>query len=446
MRNFPGKSLAASLLLLVASGAASWAQTTSSGSNPTSGRENNPYSKYGIGEMWNGNNTALKGMGSVSSAWVDPYLINSDNPATYTYFQLTTFEGGMSASTRTVTAEGDGGKSYTTGTASIAYLALGFPIGKKAGLSFGLKPYTRSYYALTDTNVTALGQTVRAYSGDGGLSNAYIGAAYRFKKISFGFNLSYLFGTYRNFISVSSIDSNTFYRSYNAQFNRYTQLGGLVWKAGIMYDTKVFDSGYSFRLGATYSLGQSLNQSLNYYEVATYNFGDTIANDTSVNAGERSGKLTLPSSFSVGVLFARDNRWSVGADFASSNWREYKSSPDSNMNYNIGNSTYRLSLGGEFTPNPDDMKSYSSRVTYRLGAYTGTDYVRLQNTTLPVYGLTFGASLPFRRVVRTHSRVHLSMDIGRYGTKTNGLLQQTYVRFGLGLSFNDKWFIPRKYD
>ncbi len=58
------------------------------------------------------------------------------------------------------------------------------------------------------------------------------------------------------------------------------------------------------------------------------------------------------------------------------------------------------------------------------------------------YGITLGASLPFRR---TLSKLHTSLDVGRLGTTTNGLVQETYVRLTLGISFNDKWFIPRKY-
>ncbi len=35
--------------------------TTDNTSNPLNGRENNPYSKYGIGELWNGNNIPSSG-------------------------------------------------------------------------------------------------------------------------------------------------------------------------------------------------------------------------------------------------------------------------------------------------------------------------------------------------------------------------------------------------
>ena len=102
------------------------AQTTASSgtntSNPLSERENNPYSKYGIGELWDGNNAVLKGMGSITSAYENPYQINSDNPASYAFLQRVTFEAGATGSFRSVSGTVDGvGSSYNTGTFSLDY-------------------------------------------------------------------------------------------------------------------------------------------------------------------------------------------------------------------------------------------------------------------------------------------------------------------------------------
>src|ERR1043166_6839994 len=77
------------------------AQTNNTGI-PTSGQENNPYSKFGIGEFQNGNNTSLRGMGNVTSAYESAYEINSDNPASYSFLQRTTFGMGATASSRRI--------------------------------------------------------------------------------------------------------------------------------------------------------------------------------------------------------------------------------------------------------------------------------------------------------------------------------------------------------
>lgn len=454
MYKFSAKCLTAFLLIVLSN--TSFAQT-STYSNPTSERENNPYSKYGIGELWNGNPTLLKGMGSITSAYQNPYVINSENPASYSSLALTTFQGGGIASIRTITSAS--GASYTAGTASLGYLNIGVPIRlqrtiansdapakHRAGLSIGLRPVSRAYYALLDTTETALGTTIRSYAGDGGLSYAYLGAAYAYKGLSVGFNLGYMFGNYRNFTSLTT-DSPTVTRAYEAQFANYTRLGGLYWKGGFMYEHMLgHDTALHFRIGGTLALGQNLNETLSSYQVSIFNFGDTLVNDTSRTQVEQKGKLKLPVSYSIGVMLASTDKWSVGIDYSMSDWSKFSSTPNSNVSVGVGKSAYRLAAGGEYTPNANDLRNYFARVTYRVGFYYGQDYVKLQNTALPVYGVTFGGSFPYKRSTRSTSRFHTSFDIGRIGTQSNNLLQQTYVRFGLGLTFNQQWFIPRRYD
>ena len=43
------------------------------------------------------------------------------------------------------------------------------------------------------------------------------------------------------------------------------------------------------------------------------------------------------------------------------------------------------------------------------------------------------------------SRVNLTAEYTRRGTKDNGLIQENYFNIILGLNLNDKWFTKRKY-
>ncbi len=414
---------------------------TSSTSNPLANRENNPYSKYGIGELQNGNSTVLKGMGNITSAFENPYEINSDNPASYSFLKRTTYEVGMTASTRNVNG---GGSSYTTGTATLSYLTIAMPINKNAGLCFGFKPYTHSFYSLVDTifSGSPLGETVRSYNGDGGLNYAYIGAAYQYKGFSIGANVGYMFGTVNSTTQVASIDTVLTNRSYTANFSNYTRVGGIYWKGGAMWEHNL-DSNYTLRIGGTVTLTQNITERLDAYQESVYNFGDTIVNDTSSYSGESRGKLKLPMSYSIGAMLVKNGNWSIGVDYTATKWSGFNSAPNVTMNDFVAKSSYKASIGGEYTPDANNIRNYYSRITYRFGLYYGTDYLTFQNTQLPLYGLTLGASLPFRR---SFSHLHTSLDIGRIGTNTNNLIQETYVRFSLGMSFNDLWFVKRKYD
>ena len=429
------------IILFVLWGGTVFAQTNTV-SNPTNGRENDPYSKYGIGELWNGNNTVLKGMGNITSAYENPYQVNSDNPASYAFLQRTTFEVGGTASSRTVDGSG---LSYKTGTATLSYLNLGIPINKNTGMCLGFRPYTRVYYSMVDTinaPQSPIGQVVDNYSGQGGLNYAYVGAATKYKGLSLGFNIGYMFGTINSITATEPIDSMPTNKAYTAQFTNYDRIGGIYWKGGAMYEHKI-DSDYTINIGGTITISQNITERLNAFQISSYNFSDTVVNDTVSNPGEQRGKLRLPMTYSFGVIFSKNNKWSLGADYTATKWSNFNSSPDATMNFGVGSSAYKASIGGTFLPDMNSIHNYWARVTYRFGLYYGTNYLNINNSTIPIYGVTVGGSLPFRRSL---SALHVALDIGREGSTSNGLIQETYVRFSLGFSFNDKWFIPRKYD
>ncbi len=427
------------IFLITLWGYESTAQTGTT-SNPTNGRVNNPYSKYGIGELINGNSTVLRGMGNVTSAFENPYEVNSDNPASYSFLQRTTFEIGATGETRSVVGSG---LTYRTGTASVSYLNLGIPVGKNAGICLGFRPYSHTFYDMADSQAaTPIGLVEKRYNGEGGLNYVYLGGAAKHKGLSIGFNAGYMFGTIRNTAGVMAIDTQVINRAYTTEYTNYTQIGGIYWKGGIMYERKI-DSDYTFRIGGTFTLSQKLTEHLNEYQISTYNFGDTLVNDTTVKNENQKGKLTLPMSYSIGVMIARNDKWNLGLDYTATQWSNFASTPDSHLTEQVGSGSYKISLGGELTPDMNNIRNYWSRVTYRMGLYYGTDYLKINNTALPFYGLTLGGSLPFRKSL---SKLHMSMDIGRLGNTSNGLIQQTYFKFTLGVSFNDKWFIPRKYD
>ena len=162
----------------------STASTTDNTSSPLDGRENNPYSKFGIGELSNGNSTVLRGMGNITSAFENPYEMNTDNPASYSFLGRTTFEMGATASVRFIKG---GGLEYTAGTASISYFSLGFPVGKHGGFCLGFKPISQVYYSMVDTinaPQSPIGSVARSYSGEGGLNYAYLGGAWQYKGLS----------------------------------------------------------------------------------------------------------------------------------------------------------------------------------------------------------------------------------------------------------------------
>jgi hypothetical protein len=142
-------------------------------------------------------------------------------------------------------------------------------------------------------------------------------------------------------------------------------------------------------------------------------------------------------------MLMHNEKWGVGIDYSASKWSGYSSTPNTVMDTNIAASSYKMSIGGEITPDINSISSYFSRATYRMGFYYGKDYLKINNTDIPFYGVTLGTSLPFKRSL---SHIHLAMDIGSIGTTSNSLLKENYFKFTVGMSFNDLWFIKRRLE
>ncbi|RYE23773.1 MAG: hypothetical protein EOP51_09545 [Sphingobacteriales bacterium] len=407
--------------------------------------ENSPYTRFGIGELKDGTNTNLRGMGRISAAYSSEYTVNTENPASYASLKLTTYEAGGEGSTRTIHSNGD---TYKSGMGGVSYLNIGIPVGKHAGIAFGLKPMARVYYSLSDTlNTPGFGNGIYRYDGGGSLNYGYLGAAYKIKGFSIGANFGYVFGTIDKVRSLVSYNDTE--KVQNTVFVNSNQLGGIYWKGGAMYETKI-NKKMLIRAGGTVTLSQKLNAKVDELWMSQSNASTTLnssgttvyVTDTAYGRYNVRDKVVLPATYNVGVqLVSTTNKWLVGIDYTSAQWSQFRNV--GNTLDSVADQTSKIAIGGEFTPNPASLRSYFQRVTYRLGFYYGTDYIRLRNTDMNYYAVTGGLSLPFKR---SADRLHIAAEVGKRGTEANGLSSENFVRFSLGISLNDKWFIKRKYE
>lgn len=417
------------LLLLIASVCAG-----SSSDAQNSNKENSPYSRYAIGEQRSGLNVALKGMASISTAHAGKFQVNTDNPASYASLLLTTYEAGGEGSTRTVIANN---QSYGTGTATLSYLTIGIPLGNNFGMAIGLRPHTRVYYRMSDSlDLPGIGPSVKIFSGDGSTNYAFLGFAGKRGGFSAGFNLGYLFGTVRH----SSIFQKQYdtVNAYNTDFSNFTKIGGIYWKAGVMYETRI-KKEMDFRVGGTLTLGQNVNAWKDEFGSTWHIVSGTTVIDTAIRSENVRGKIKLPMSYSLGAELFSAEKWATGLDFSAGNWSQFRSFGQADSVDNA----FKIAIGGEYTPNPSSLYNYLQRVTYRLGFYYGTDYVKLGGQSLNYYAATVGMSLPFKR---TPDRVHLALELGKRGSESKNALRENFMRFSIGMSLNDKWFVKRRYD
>jgi hypothetical protein len=402
-----------------------------SASAQNSNKENSPYSRYGIGELRNQLHISLRGMGGISSAYTNPYTVNSDNPATYSFLKLTTYDAAGEGSIKNIRNDS---VKYTTGMATVSYFSIGFPVSKNAGISFGLRPYSRVYYKLDDTaTFPGFGYGYKRSWGEGSLNYGYIGAAGKYKGLSVGANFGYLFGTVTNYNYIVAIGSAPVASS---DFQRTTRVGGIYWKGGALYDFAV-KKDLSMHVGATATLSQILKAKRSEYWIS---HPSPSVSDTAYAAPEVRGTIITPLSYSAGVQLERSDKWLVGIDFSGAQWSQFRSF---GIRDSVANAAWKLAVGGAYTPNATDIRSYFQRITYRIGFYYGIDNVLLRNTDLSFYAATIGMSLPLRKGT---DRIHTALEIGNRGTTANGLLRENFTKLSIGISLNDRWFIKRKYE
>lgn len=427
--------------VLSASALNTTAQTTSIG-EPKSSKEISPYSRYGLGLLSENRQATMRGAGGTATAYTDPLGVNSYNPASYSFLGATSLDFGVEARSRSILMNDE---SVGTGTLTLSYINLGFAVGKHAGFSFGFTPISNIYYNESDTaSVPGLGKIAKAYEGSGALQYAYLGFAGKVKGFSAGVNVGYAFGNIRNSSTIYNIDTLTPMRS--SEFTTRSSIGGLYWKGGLMYKADLKKDRY-LNIGVAATISQNLNITRDQYSIGrSYNTGDSlISRDTVDQSYDAKGKLQMPAEYSFGVHLGKQFYWDIGADFVYNDWKSFS---NFGVRDSVANSAWRMSIGGEVTPNPAAKGKYFSTVTYRLGAYYGKDYVSLRGTQLSYMGATVGLSFPFKRNSGNNQmgRIHTALDVGRRGTIENGLAREFYTKFTVALSLNDIWFRKRRLE
>lgn len=229
-----------------------------------------PYSRYGLGDFqFNGftQNMPLGGGGiGLRCDSVGDQQINILNPASYTAQLLVTYDVGLQSNTTMLsTANSSGIFNRTT----LSHVGLAFPVTKWWGAALGLVPYSSvGYNVSTAGNRDSIGYVTDKYEGSGGISQVFIGNAFRpfanlpgnflvsdqydklesahdsctmYKKlrmrnalanISIGANTSYLFG------SLNNVRRNIFadtLNSMNTKITRKTVFRDAYISFGIQY-------------------------------------------------------------------------------------------------------------------------------------------------------------------------------------------------------------------
>ena len=401
-----------------------------------------PFTDFGIGDAYGNSLIHNQGAGGIGVSHPQLWFLNNQNPALLVFNPYTVFEVGTIYESRTV--ESATTKDKNTG-GNLNYLAIAFPVKlTKWTTSAGLMPYTHVNYnfefpqQIKDPNGQVVDTATVRQKATGGLTQLYWSNGVRLtKSISVGLKSTYLFGPVDNIYSnvINNIASGSV--PYVVSVQEKTNVNGFNFGLGFSFskDSLGTRNNKRFSVGAMYNFSSKLKGKINRQAIRT-----TLAEDTVERypLSVTTGKIEMPSSFTVGVSYGKGVQWMVGTEFTYQDWSSFKSVNQDDEG--LGKS-WRAALGGEYTVDPNALENYLKRITFRAGLSLERYPFFANNKPVDDFGINFGMSLPAGR-----SSVDLAFKFGKRGNKDENILEESYFKIFFGLTFNDQWFIKRKFD
>ena len=418
---------------------------------------NSPFSRFGIGDLNDDNLVHLRSMGGLSASYTDAYHTNVKNPAALAFQQVVTFDVGMNLKYASLK---DPNKQSGIWSGNLEYLSFTLPLFNNYNdlleverrkswfaTNFTLKQNSDvNYEVVTTEQIPDIGSVERIFAGNGGTYKMQWGNAYKYKNLSVGLNMGYLFGRLTNERNVRFEDIMFSYD--NSFVNRY-DMKGFVYNMGAIYQhvlnrdqvkekvttpLKVINIGAYGNSKTSFSTDGSISNA-SFLPLST----NVFYQDSAFISTNVLGTGTMPSEFGIGATYYSGSKLALGVNYSITNWSKYRndSRPEELSN------TYKITFGGYYRPNLRSFQ-YTERMFYRFGVFYGKDPRSINSNNFDNYGITLGTGLPFVNQ-RKISHLNLGLKLGRRGNTE--ILRETYISIGVGMTFNDdEWFIKRKYN
>lgn len=424
------------------------------GSYNTIAQENSPFSRYGIGDLFPGQNIVSRGLGGLSSTIVDGQSINFYNPASYGAQKAVTFDIGINIDNRNLKSANPLNK-YSSTNFTPSYVSIGLPLNrvKNLGFAFGLRPVSKINYSIQDVKrLPGIDSVGTIYQGNGGLYQLFAGIGKRWGGLSIGFNTGYSFGRKETNTRVVFLNDTVF--NYESNSRTTTTFGKAFLSGGLQYRFDLKNNS-GLTIGFTSAFKQSLKAKQDVIR-ETFSFSQGLPDTSRVTVSEsinNGGTIEIPSTYTTGLSYNklivdrlgnRIEKAMIGIEYETAKWSEFRfyNQPDKLIN------NWQFRVGAQWIPDPLSISSYWNRITYRLGFYTGKDYSNADGNELKVKGLTLGAGLPIRKwrsFDNQYTIINTAVEVGKRGSKDNNITEN-YFRLSFGLSLSDVWFIKNRYN
>jgi len=375
-------------------------------------------------------------MGGVGYGIRDGLQMNLLNPASYSAVDSLTllFEGGITLQN---TNFSDGTNKINAKNSSFDYVAMQLRLHRKLGMTLGLVPFSHVGYTMKSlNNETGIEPNVTSYSGDGGLSQIFLGLGFKvLPNLSIGANANYIWGDINRNTQLAFPYNPDLYFGYK-EVNSLS-VSDVKFDFGLQYSHK-FTKKHAATFGAVFTPAKKLSNNAN---LSTYNI--TGGTPYQVSSKDTVAVFGNPVTFGAGVAYIFDNRLTVAVDYTLEKWSKVKYMDDPDA----FNDRQKIAMGVEFLPSYTS-RSYFSHIKYRLGAYYSKPYykIKLNDTgsygSAKEYGISAGIALPTVR----RSIINLNVQYVRVDGVGANMLDENYLRIGIGLTFNERAFFKRKVD
>ena len=397
-----------------------------------------PYSYFGIGENFEAVTVEQASMGGIGVAMKDYHHLNFTNPASNADLRAATYAIGGSLTFLTVKEQN---ASQTGNSTNLRYISLGFPIGKKAGLSVGLQPFSSVGYSLLDD---ANADDITLFTGEGGANKIYASfGMYAYKGLSIGAEAGFIFGNIENNI-LNQRANVALATKHEESFN----VRGGQFKLGLQYKTELKNK-LQLSTGASFTMSTDLSAkgSEKMYSLSFSGSGQEIPREELFNR-TLDGNINVPLKSTYGFGLGKENKWYIGIN------QEFQSALGSNSVFIANGASHKyddsskFAIGGYYIPKINSISSYWDRVTYRAGLRfedTGLLVKSTNNfTAVKDFGINVGLGLPLPRQL---SNVNVGFEYGQRGTTNNNLIKENYFNVRLSLSLNSiNWFQKKRID
>jgi hypothetical protein len=387
---------------------------------------NSPYSRYGLGEAADNGNIYNMGMGGIGISSSSQAYANVLNPALLARNKLTCFEAGFWVESKTLNTRG---QSQATQSGNLGYLNLILPVAQKWTLGIGLNPYTIVNYTNKETELlpNTPSYVLKTYKGSGGINQVHISAGYEpLKNFYIGLRTNYNFGVIKS-QSQTFIDDGS--SVYKVQFLERDNVGDVSFRFGASYRKKVGTKDKYISVGAVYDAAANISSNSFVARQWLSTADGILYTDTLSNAASNT---TIPKRYGVGISFEKPFHYLIGFDYSTQDWTSASQN---------GSNTYKVSFGGEWTPNYNAIDNYFKRIAIRAGVSYAQIPTIIRGIQLDERSVSLGFSAP---VMRGISSLNMAFSFGQRGTLEGNLIQEEFFRVNLGLTVNDQWFVRRK--